>query len=384
MLKEYFYYTRIERNGAIILLLICICLALLPSLYRLFEPTAAPQFVTSNALLAVAEKETSPEATFVNTTEESTEKAAVKLFNFDPNTASVEQLQKLGLSPKVAHTIDNYRSKGGQFRNKADLQKIYGLSEADFARLKPYIALPESQRASEPMTKANSTAKITELFEFNPNVASQDELQRLGLSPKVARTLINYRNKGGTFSKPSDLQKIYGLSETDFNRLQPYITIPNVATAAAQNASGQPAEKNTIPEPYETSFEIDINTATAEEWQRLRGIGPAFSKRIVKFREALGGFARIEQIAETYGLPDSTYQAIKPRLKVSTQPVTLNINTASKEDLKKHPYISWKQADVIVNYRTQHGAFSTLEDVSKVKIISTEQLEKLKAYLVFE
>jgi len=386
MLKEYFYYSRIERNGAAILLTICIGLALAPSVYRLLILEQPPQFVTQNSLLAVAENEMDTEASFARNTKAEHEKMSKgkesRLFPFNPNEASVATLMQLGLSSKVAHTIDNYREKGGTFRTRADLRKIYGLSETDFKRLEPYISLPEQQNRK--IARANALERAAELFEFDPNVASQEELQRLGLSPKVARTIVNYRNKGGTFRQKTDLQKIYGLSENDYNRLQAYIALPVKKPEIAKAAENVAEQPTSIPASYATVAKIDINAATAEEWQRLRGIGPAYSKRIVNFREALGGFANIDQIAQTYGLPDSTFQAIKPYLQISSKPITLNVNTASEEDLKKHPYISWKQAKVIVNYRSQHGAFTALEDLIKTKVISETDLHKLAAYLVLE
>ena len=115
----------------------------------------------------------------------------------------------------------------------------------------------------------------------------------------------------------------------------------------------------------------------------LPGIGNKLALRIVNFRDKLGGFYSIDQIGETYGLPDSVFRKIKPFLKLETNLVKkININTATKDEMKSHPYIKWNLANAIVEYRNQHGNFSSLEDLKKISLITTEVFDKIKFYLV--
>lgn len=130
---------------------------------------------------------------------------------------------------------------------------------------------------------------------------------------------------------------------------------------------------------------IDINTADTIEFIALPGIGSRLADRIIRFRESLGGFYSIEQISEVYGLADSVFQKIKPLLISPAFDIKrININTASLEELKAHPYIRYTIANSIVNYRAQHGAFTNIEDLRKIVTITNDVFEKIISYLTLE
>ena len=237
-----------------------------------------------------------------------------------------------------------------------------------------------------------------ELFPFDPNTTTKEEFIRLGLSSRTAQTILNYRIKGGKFFKKEDLKKIYGLREEDYTMLAPWVQIQQREARWKDSAKTpddqSPAKAIDVKyEPHSTNFtpkekapvSIDINRATAEEWQQLKGIGPGYSKRIVNFREKLGGFASVGQVGETYGLPDSTFQQILPNLQLSPVFRKINVNEATLEELKGHPLISNFQATVLLNYRLQHGAFSDLNSLKKIgTAFKDNDWERLEAYLAFE
>ena len=130
---------------------------------------------------------------------------------------------------------------------------------------------------------------------------------------------------------------------------------------------------------------IDLNTADSLQLLSLPMIGPGFTKRILKFRNALGGFYKAEQLKEVYGMTDSTYLAVKERIKVSAENIRkIRINTAGIDELKKHPYINYSIASTIINYRSKHGLFKTANDLAETGSINDALLEKLRAYLSFE
>jgi competence ComEA-like helix-hairpin-helix protein len=375
----FFHFSRGERNGIVVLLLICLLSVIFPQLLPVFFPKAQTDFQDFQADIAAFE------ATVSSSTENIT---AVELFAFNPNEVDLNTFLSLGLSEKVARTILNYRSKGGRFRKVEDFSKIYSLSQADFERLKPYIKL-DGNPAIATTQPTTATVEEIELFFFNPNLVTIYDLQRLGLSPKIAQTIVNYRDKGGKFKTADDLKKIYGFSQADFTRLKPYIQIEETPSVNTSNQTRvQEKEEVTLPTNYEKTnkknIPIDINKATAEEWQQLYGIGAAYANRIVKFREALGGFTSVAQVAETYQLPDSTFQKIKPFLLASAIQRKLAINQADVSNLSAHPYLSGKEAQIIVNYRTQHGNFKSFEDLKKVKALSEGTLQKIEPYLIFD
>jgi competence ComEA-like helix-hairpin-helix protein len=157
------------------------------------------------------------------------------------------------------------------------------------------------------------TVKSYALFQFDPNTLSEGGFRKLGMSDKVIHTIVNYRNKGGRFKTPEDIRKIYGLPATEATRLMPYIQIDS----SKNNQTNYTEEKSSdqhIEQHQSSSQKININTATAEEWKSLPGIGEVLSNRIVKFRNMLGGFKSVDEVHKTYGLSDSTFQAIKPYL----------------------------------------------------------------------
>ena len=90
-------------------------------------------------------------------------------------------------------------------------------------------------------------------------------------------------------------------------------------------------------------------------------------------------------MAETFGLPDSTFQKIKGYLKISGGNTRkININTASLDELKEHPYIRYQLANAIVQFRLQHGNFSSVDDIKKIMLITEEVFNKIFPYLTIQ
>ena len=208
----------------------------------------------------------------------------------------------------------------------------------------------------------------TELFNFDPNTISISDWQRLGLTEKQADVIEKYRLKGGKFRSPDDLRKIFVISDEMKDRLVPYVKINNNGLSNKKNAK--------------SFYSIEINTADSAAFEALYGIGPSLSGRIVRFRRLLGGFDRVEQVGETYGVSDSTFQQIKPHLRVDPALVTkIDINTAEYETLRKHPYIHAKIAKAIIKYREMNGKFENLEQVRGLKPITDELFVKISPYL---
>jgi len=215
------------------------------------------------------------------------------------------------------------------------------------------------------------------LFQFDPNTLPVEGWQQLGLNEKTSKTIDKYRSKGGKFYKPEDLKKIWGMPEGFYERVKEYIVIAPTQKPYKQTGFSKPA--------YEKSERkiviVSINEADTTAFIALPGIGSKLAFRIVNFREKLGGFYSIEQIGETYGLADSTFQKIKSHLQLSGEVKKINVNTATKDELKMHPYIRWNLANAIVEYRNQHGAFKSLEELKNIVLIDEATFTKIVAYL---
>jgi len=218
------------------------------------------------------------------------------------------------------------------------------------------------------------------MFYFDPNTLDAAGWQRLGIKDKTIASMQKYILKGGRFKEPDDLQKVWGLRDDEKERLIPYVRIAAVAQTTYTN-NYTPYEKK----PFEKKViaPVDINAGDSAAFDALPGIGGGYSRRIINFRNRLGGFYKVEQIAETFGLPDSVFQKIKPLLKISGNDVKkLNVNTAKEEELKAHPYIRWQLAKVITEYKKQHGDFKTLQDLKKIMTIDEETYNKISPYLI--
>ncbi len=212
------------------------------------------------------------------------------------------------------------------------------------------------------------------LFYFDPNTATAEEWKKLGIRERQVLTIQRYISKGGKFRKAEDLSKLYGLKEQDVQRLMPYVRIKAVEHSLYKD-NQQPKHMQTL----------EINTASRTEWEKLPGIGATLALRIINFREKLGGFYSVLQVAETFGLPDSTYRKIMGQLICdSTACKKIPINQASEEQLRNHPYLRGNTAVALVNYRKEHGNFESLEDLKKVKVIDDVLYKRIRPYLKTE
>lgn len=223
------------------------------------------------------------------------------------------------------------------------------------------------------------------LFYFDPNTLSASGWEKLGVKPRTIQTIQNYLSKGGRFRQPEDIDNIFGLGDNDVQRLLPYVRIENSVPATNTYPENKPRTySSTFPSKNNTIM-LDINNADTLQWKLLPGIGAGYARRIVHYRNKLGGFHSIEQVAEVYGLPDSVFQKIKPQLQYNEGAITrININTATAETLMEHPYISKNMARLIVSYRQQHGPYRQLADLKKLALVSEDIYLKINAYLSTE
>jgi DNA uptake protein ComE-like DNA-binding protein len=210
---------------------------------------------------------------------------------------------------------------------------------------------------------------------FNPNTATVAEWKQFGLSPKQAMSIVNYVKKGGHFYKPEDLQKMYTISPKKYQELLPYVDIPQIA---------KPENKSLFTYAKKAAVMVDINTADTLMLDEIKGVGAAFARRIAKYRERLGGFYMKEQLLEVFGVDTPKFLEIKSQIKIDLDAIKkIPINSVEFDDLKRHPYLTFKQMSAIIQYRKQHGAYKSLSDLSKVLILKPETIDRIAPYLDF-
>lgn len=213
-----------------------------------------------------------------------------------------------------------------------------------------------------------------ELFSFDPNSVTHEQMELLGFSERVRSRIINYRNKNGKFRVKSDLLKIYGMDSVLYNTLVPYIILPERLTSREPIVS--------TPKKIEITTLVDLNSADSISLIRVNGIGPKLSQRIISYRKKLGGFVSMDQLHEVYGLDSAVIKRVKEKFEV-VQPsvMQLSINSAPEAMLMNHPYIGRKIAKAIVAYRFQHGPFQRIEDLLRIQAIDEQAFSKMKPYL---
>ncbi|MDQ8004905.1 MAG: helix-hairpin-helix domain-containing protein [Pedobacter sp.] len=212
-------------------------------------------------------------------------------------------------------------------------------------------------------------------FPFDPNVITEKEWQQFGLSYKQAMSIVNYVKKGGKFYKPEDLKKIYTISPEKYEALLPYVSISKI-----EQPDKKPASTYTKKEP----IIVDINAADTLELDKIKGVGAAFARRIVKYRERLGGFYAKEQLFEVFGVDTPKFIEIKDQVKIDLDGIKkIDINKVEFDDLKRHPYLTFKQMNAIIQYRKQHGPYKSITDLNKVLILKSEVIQKMAPYLEF-
>jgi competence protein ComEA len=328
-LRDSFGFSHRETRGFLLLLLIIGLCLLAPFAYRFVFPEIPPDTRASDQrqLDSLLARVQTMEAKHGFDTQTERERPtgdryaeAQKLFRFDPNTASVSQLQQLGLPRWMAERIEKYRSKGGKFRRKEDLLKIYDFPPDLYDQLEPYIALAEPAGRPAP---------------------------------------------GGYPDRPA------------FADNRP----ANGAAGGPTSFSARPAFEKRLPKPVQQPF--DINTADTTQLIALKGIGSGRARQIIKYRDALGGFVSEAQFAEIFNIDSLSLSELQQFGRITSPVRKIAINTVTPEELDRSPYLSRRQAEIIVRYREQHGAYASIEALKPIRILDAKLIEKLGPYLSF-
>ena len=214
-----------------------------------------------------------------------------------------------------------------------------------------HFPVAESVRQSVPRAQVES-------FRFNPNTASAEDFLRLGFSQKQAQSIINYREKGGTYRRKEDFAKSFVVSDSIYRRLEQYIEIPL----------------------------LDLNLADSAAFDALPGIGGWFAHKMVEHRKALGGYSYKEQLLDIYNFTEEKYRALEDLIIVSPEHVTpYPLWTLPADSLRLHPYIKdYETARSIVLYRENSPKENlTISALHASGIIGAETAAKLSQCIIW-
>jgi competence protein ComEA len=214
-----------------------------------------------------------------------------------------------------------------------------------------------------------------ELFYFDPNKLTLVQMEKLGLSKRLSGTIQNYLVKGGRFREVNDLKKIYGMNDSIFGILAPYIRIEKEVQARPKVIE----EKAPVHEGFRL---IELNSADTSELKILPGIGSVLSLRIIKYRELLGGFYDPVQVKEVFGISETLFVNIQPFIITDSSKLRfLKINEAPFNEILRHPYISYDQTVRITAIVQKQGEIRNLELLVEEKVFDSLAFKRIRPYL---
>ena len=286
-LKEYFTFTKRERTGIIVLIVLIFVCTALPWFFSGPLPPDKKSIEEFNRLIAgwrlpVPDTGHTKPATgyngYKNTYRTEQQGNSYSLFLFDPNTLAEAGWKKLGLPVKTIHTVLNYISHGGRFRKPEDLGKIYGLRKEIYERLFPYIHIPG------PLPPATRTASIV----YRPAVSKKERnaininncdttalIDLPGIGSRLAQRIINFRDKLGGFYSTEQVGEVYGLPDSTFRVIKQWLICPGTALK-----------------------KININTADVNTLRQHPYIKWNLATAIVRFREQHGPYKSTEELQQ--------------------------------------------------------------------------------------
>jgi len=237
--KEWFLFTRRDRNAATILLLIIGLLIVLPYLV----PAKRSDIHIDKALQEELDQyvqEHPPageQAVYIAANDTAVNDTVKhKLFFFDPNTLSEEGFTQLGLSQKVIHTLINYRNKGGHFKTPEDIRKIYGLSKTDADRLIPYVRITSAntkQKENDRVYEQPNTLPLSKQYQkIDINTSTAEDWKAFpGIGDVLANRIVKFRTSMSGFKTIEQVGKTYGLNDSVFQAIKPYLYLEDSTKA---------------------------------------------------------------------------------------------------------------------------------------------------------
>lgn len=219
---------------------------------------------------------------------------------------------------------------------------------------------------------------------FDPNTVDSSTLVHLGFKPWQAKNMVKYRAAGGKYRKPEDLKKLYGMTDSMFQALTPYIYI---AREEVDSVAADSLRKDSLPRWEEENKDTILNLRTADtvELKMIHGIGSYRARQIVRYREQLGGFVSVEQVLEAKGMENVDADSLLAHFWIDSVKIeAMNVNSVGLQRLSRHPYLRFEQAQAIYELRRKKIRLDSIQQLQQIECISAETLEKIAPYLNFD
>lgn len=220
--------------------------------------------------------------------------------------------------------------------------------------------------------------------EFDPNTADSSTLVHLGLKPWQAKNMLKYRAAGGKYRKAEDMRRLYGMTDSMYHALEPYIRIAVEDTVDSVKVDTMRVDSLVRWKSEKKDTILNIRTADTTELKMIRSIGSYRARQIVRYREQLGGFVRVEQVLEAKGMEQLADSVLHSFVLDSVVVNTMNINKVSVQRLSKHPYLRFEQAKAIYELRRKYVRLDSIGQLRELDCLSEETIQKLTPYLEFD
>lgn len=308
---QFFDMTRAEQRGTIVLLFILLIIILIRMAIPLIPKNEESYIEEIERKIAELERQKDSiklleaNQTHTNNYSEKYRKnnsleaeVSVKLFPFDPNSVSYDELLSLGVKSKTAAIFIKYRKSGATFYQPSDILKVYGIDSSTYVRLKPYITITrEKEKKEEKKPKALQIEKeeAPKIQKIEINSADSATWTTLpGIGPVYARRICKFRNYLGGFVSTEQLKDVYHFPIETYENVAPYLELD---TSLVQKINLNFAEvKELGKHPY-----CDYNSA----------------KAIVNYRSKNGKYEKVAELMESEVIADSVYYKLKPYLNVN-------------------------------------------------------------------
>lgn len=355
IVRDYFTFSRNERKGIVVLLILIFILAVGNKMIFYFEKPAK----LDTALLDSVSRKLGAYNDSINQHE-----TFRTLFPFNPNTIDSLALDSLNIPEQVKVNLLKFRKNGGKFFKKTDFKKIYGVSNQIYLEVSPFLLF--DQQIVKPVTKLTQSV----LFYFDPNTASDSEFFCLGLSAKQLASVRKYQKKIGTFKDKEDFLRINVIRDDQKQILSDWIRIEkDKKTLTAGSPIG------------ERNYTIELNSADTVSLKKLPGIGSVLAKRIIKYRDLIGGFYSVDQLIEVYGISGQTMAMIQNKLIVDPVKIKkIDVNFSDLDELSRHPYLQKNLARKIIKYRSKYGKIGDLTILRDSMILNIDEYNRIKPY----
>ncbi|MCF6402427.1 helix-hairpin-helix domain-containing protein [Chitinophaga filiformis] len=310
--KAYNSFSRKERRGILFLLLLTGISMIMPALWERFISVPTAMYTTDSVLCAdvaaLRHALLSSRRVFPGNVDSG---VRLRRFTFDPNTSNTGEWEALGLEKRVINNIQRYLAKGGRFRRKEDLQRIYGLSSQLYNELMPYVRIAGQQNKPdtfrryagyvprEPDDGARRKAYNNRLPVLDINTADSALWESLpGIGPVLAARIVKFREKLGGFYSISQVGETYGLADSTFNKIQASLRLPKVSLK-----------------------KIDLNHIDEKSLAQHPYIRYKLARLIVLYRNNHGPFRQPEDLLGIPLVDDSIYRKIEHYIKTENSPL---------------------------------------------------------------